>query len=246
MVQIRWSGRLGNRMLQYLFGGLVSKYSNTRMADPYLSTQFWHYDHKNFYDFFNVDTNILGKEEGSGPEHVLDDYWFFDNYKKLPELSPGNYICNGYFQSVDYFKHYEKDIKNFYQPLKPIQEMNGVLVHMRFGELEGCDSGSIEYYDKALTELQTNGGYIATMPELETDQKVKYLQEKYNLKFLNNSPVEILHLSRGFKKIVVGSGTFAWWIAYLSQAPQVYYYIVPPERAWHHTLFTGMGWKGLS
>jgi hypothetical protein len=245
MVRTSWTGRLGNRMFQHVCSGIISKYSNTQLEDVQLSTKFWHYDHDDFNEFFKLNESVLGKEPGEGSEIIIDDGWVQSNYKKISELKPGNYLCNGYYQSSVFLNYFKHDVLNFYQPLKPIQNIGGALVHLRFGELEGVDSGTLEYYDKALTAAQVTEGCIATMPELKDHAHVKQLQSKYNLTFLDKTPATLLHLARGFNTVVVGTGSFAWWLAFMSKASSVYYYDVPEGSRWHGDMFTDMGWNAL-
>lgn len=238
-------GRLGNRMFQHVCSGIISRYSNTRLEEVQLSTKFWHYDHNDFNEFFKLNESILGKETGEGSEIIIDDEWIQKNYQKISELKPGNYLCNGYYQTSVFLNYFKHDILNFYQPQKSIEKVNGALVHLRFGELEGVDSGTLEYYDKALTAAHVTEGCIATIPELRDHAHIKQLQSKYNLTFLDETPVKLLHLARGFNTVVAGAGSFAWWLAFMSKASQVYYYDVPEGSRWHGDMFANMGWNAL-
>ncbi len=73
---------------------------------------------------------------------------------------------------------------------------------------------------------------------------VKELIGSYNLRILNGSPAECLAFAKNFNKLILSSGTFSWWIGFLSKAETIYYPI--PSKPWHGDIFVYPEWQGIN
>lgn len=98
-----------------------------------------------------------------------------------------------------------------------------VLVHYRLGDIELNDLHlPLSYYDNLLSEIKFNKGYIIS-DSLNSDN-CKYLIQKYNLHpFDDENPAKVINFAKNFNNLVLSDGTFSWWIAFLSDAKNIFY-----------------------
>jgi len=237
-------------MLQHACAAIISKYSNTVLKETRVATGADNnYTYHNFHDLFHTNPQFLGQNTAADSNCVLiNDDWVKNHHKEIVNLSNANYVVDGYFQQSDFLNAYKQDIRNVFMPTTPLMQKKGTLVHMRFAQLEGLDSGTLEFYINALEQSQTVQGYLAASAEFENHEWVDILKKKFNLQFLNCSPAEVFDFARGVEKVIVGAGSFAWWVATFAEAngaQEIYCYDLPADKLWHGDFFDKMGWKRL-
>lgn len=250
MITVEWGGRLGNRMLQYAGAWVMSKYTRIELFPKKPDITQMAHTYGNFDEYFGIQpvsglTMSFPLTEGDRVINI-DDQWIKDKYKNFNQVPPAHYNIVESMQCPEFLNHYFNEIKNVYIPKKPVEEKEGVLVHCRLGDIPVERSGPLSYYRNALKNIQGKGGYLITDPMSKDHDLVKTLLNEYNLKLYMASPVEQLNFSRGFKELVVCTGTFGWWMGAFNAGSKVFYYDVPREYAWHASIFRVSNWVAVS
>lgn len=249
MITINWSGRLGNRMMQFAGAWILSKYSCIELfkKEPDYSSMLHTYGNfKEYFDILPVPSTVMPFWEIESNSVIeINDQWVKDNYRNLSNTPPARYNITEQMQVPEFLNYYFNEIKSIYIPKIPLQEKEGVLVHCRLGDISLEMSAPLNYYKKALANIKSRGGYIVTDPMSKDHELIQQLSNEFNLKLFIASPVETLNFSRGFKEIVVGTGTFGWWLGALNPDSKTFYYKIPRVHAWHPNIFQVNDWVGI-
>jgi len=123
---------------------------------------------------------------------------------------------------------------------KYIRENNDVFIHVRLGDIANTNfSYPFEYYDKVLSTLKFDKGYISS--DTITHTTCKQLIEKYDLEIFSSDEVNTIQFGSSCKNIVLSLGTFSWYIGAFSFDANVYY----PEikHKWHGDIFVFPEWE---
>jgi hypothetical protein len=167
---------------------------------------------------------------------VFTEYVYFGyNYIEKEHLK-FTYI-EGYFQSYDYFKDYENDIRNiFTHNLNQIfdqYDYSNVAVHVRRGDYANNLSimkvhglCTISYYESAFDFFHQHHNslnfYIFSDSLNEVKNEFKHLSKKYNLfyctSYTNHSAIDLLRMSK-FNHIIIANSSYSWWSAWLNDNP---------------------------
>jgi hypothetical protein len=250
VIQVQWSGRLGNRMLQHAGACVLAHHSGNKLQNLNfdLADMSQHYpDFKEYFSCKPDHIQLVQSADSLGffgsKDNIIGDDWLQQHCDDLSVLGAQDCFYAGYFQVQKFLIRYYKEIKEVFQPVKPLEPQEGVLVHARLGDLSMERSGTYEYYHKVLTQLQCTHGYITTDPMNRHDDMIQRLQKEFNLQLYHDTPANTLNFARGFNAVVACTGTFSWWLAALSDAPTVYYYNIPREHAWHAPIFDMPDWQ---
>jgi hypothetical protein len=138
-------------------------------------------------------------------------------------------LFQSYFQTKD-FSNY---LYNFYKKSENQQTIiksnkfnnrynsnNDVFIHIRLGDVKHLNPG-FEYYDKALSQISFENGYIAS--DDFKHEICKKLIIKYNLKILEYDEVETIMFGSTCKNIVLTGGSFSYIIGLFGFFSKVYY-----------------------
>jgi len=178
------NGRLGNQLFQYAaLKGLATK-NGYDMKIPNPQTMSWH-GQICLLDKFNIQCEYLTQEDANNLQHMYEEpNWkqYDSNFFNLPD----NTTIDGYYQSIFYFQHIQKEIKkeltpiNYYLDkgmdyidfLKEEHQCEIVSVHVRRGDnMTNGQTGLIQAYE-------TGGMYETYFKE------AKKVFEGKNVKFL--------------------------------------------------------------
>lgn len=97
---------------------------------------------------------------------------------------------------------------------------NDLFVHVRLGDVSHLNQG-FEYYDKALSQLSFDKGYIAS--DTIDHEICKQLIEKYNLTPIIYDEVETIMFGSTCKNIILSNGSFSYIIGLFGFFSKVYY-----------------------
>jgi len=242
MIEILWHGRLGNRMIQYSVACILAdrlKLKIYNSVEEICNNQNYYSD---FFNYVEVDKPPY-VDEVLEPVIDVDDNFIINCFEEA--LQPGHYKIDGSGQANDLLIKNTSFIRNIYKFKKPITREEGVWVHARLGDVPVESSGTLEYYRKALSKLNCNGGVIATDAISQNSDLIKTLQDEFNLTPDTGTPIQTLTRSRNFNKKVLSAGTFSWWMGTLVDADTIYYYDVPATSKWHMPIFDRPGWIPL-
>jgi hypothetical protein len=214
MVNIKYNGRLGNRMFQYALG-------------RYLATEMGYCLNAAPLPFLATRDKISGNEF-TYPEQVL--YGQFCNVPAiLKDKTSRAIILDGYFQqSRMYLPFMDRIIVWFKMDDIRAQECSAatdsdLLVYIRLGDYyRDGHSLNNQFYEKVIEIASPRKIFIATdepgHPFL--NQFSKY---KPTILLGTRRPIEDLAIAKLFNKIAISCSTFSWWAAILSNASQVYF-----------------------
>jgi hypothetical protein len=139
------------------------------------------------------------------------------------------YLNRSFFQTKEFsnylYKYYQnpENYKSIIDANKFNHRYNNnddVFVHIRLGDVMDKNPG-FHYYDKALSQITFNNGYIAS-DDLNHDI-CKQLIKKYNLNTIKYNEVETIMFGSTCKNIVVTGGSFSYIIALFGFFSKIYY-----------------------
>lgn len=246
MISINWSGRLGNRMIQFAGAWVMSKYSCIELQHKKPDYSGMLHTYGNFDDFFDV-APILNQPKNPLVNHTINasDEWVKENYKTFTSLPPALYNITELMQVPEFLNDYFDEIRSVFIPKNRLEKKEGVLVHCRLGDISVEMSAPLDYYRKALSEVNSKKGYLITDPMSKDHELVRQISEEFGLEIYISSPVETLNFGRGFNEVVVCTGTFGWWLGAFNPGSKILYYKIPREHAWHPNIFQVSDWKGI-
>jgi len=229
MVSIKYDGRLGNNLIQYLAAFFFAKKHNLKLNS---SSEMW----GNFFKENNINSGRIGSDFLE-----INDSNFIDFLEKK-EVEDKHYYFNGFFQKKEFLQNNENKIKGLLNIGHTQINKDLVFLHYRIGDIQNDRRMlPVEYYEEALSNMNFNGGYISS--DSINHKFCIHLIKKYNLIPINMNPSQVIDFGKNFNNIVLSEGTFSWWIGFLSQAET----IICNKRDffWHGDIFLDR-WKKLS
>ena len=180
-----------------------------------------------FFNKYVKDKNILFKIHDYNPFNIYDHTW-----AQTKEIAL--HIKNTIYDNRD--KIIEKN---------PYKERynNDVFVHVRLGDIVELNLyTSYEYYDKALSQITFDKGYISS--DTISHEICTTLINKYNLIVYNNTEIDTIQFASTCKNIVLSTGTFSWMIGIFGFFSNIYY----PETKviWHGDIFIYPEWTMIN
>jgi len=229
MVSLKYDGRLGNNLIQYLAASFFAKKHNLK---PNISSALW----GSFFKDEKINSGRIGQEL----LEITDSN--FIEFLEKKEIENKHYILRGFFQKKEFLQNNENEIKKLINLNYSEVNKDLVFLHYRIGDIQNDRRMlPVEYYEEALNSINFNGGYISS--DSINHKFCVHLINKYNLKPVNMNPMEIMYFGKNFNNIVLSEGTFSWWIGFLSKTENV----ICNKRNyfWHGDIFLDR-WKKLS
>ncbi len=225
MIEIKYTGRLGNNLIQFLAASILSENTGMPISNPMPS---------NIVEYLDKPTNIEILREIE-----LSDSGYFDIINSGEFDKNCRYSIPGYCQSeafVDLFSKRRNILKD------PADEKEGVFVHIRLSDIlqQGWNL-NFEYYDSALKNMDFSEGYISS--DTPDYGMIKSLASKYNLKIFSDTPENTIIFGSKFRNKVLSFGTFSWWIGFLGCQDNVVHPDPEKHFAWHGSIFCLENWK---
>lgn len=228
MVTIKYKGRLGNNLIQYAAGYILAKRTGLAL-DVNPSRKYR--DPGNDVQIFTDFGSVFKIQPPTGNSHTniieLNDSNYYKHLNN-PKTDTG-YELNGFFQDGRLLCDYRDEILDLYQyernPVKNISK-DDAFIACRFGDclklpLTYC---SIEYIEGQLKNNRHNYQNIhLTSDSLDYPPLVE-LMEKYNITPYNNNPLDTILFAKNFNNLILSAGSFNYWMAYLSVAPNIIVY----------------------
>lgn len=162
-------------------------------------------------------------------EQNISDINVMTNITSTIPIFRNIYLNKSYFQT----KEFSNYLYNFYQNHENKQSIidankfrdrynnnDDVFVHIRLGDVAEKNPG-FSYYDKALSQLSYENGYIAS--DDLNHQICRSLIEKYRLKPLHFNEVDTIMFGSTCKNIILTGGTFSYIIGLFGFFSKVYY-----------------------
>lgn len=211
---IHSGARFGNRLLQNVGISLLAKKFNYAVYN-YLNTE---------NDFLQLkECCNLGLIPYSGTI-VRNNLVYYDDNSLVDLLNGPNTIDHGilyteFFQKLDFILQYKNEIKGMFKlPLS--SKNNDLFIHVRLDDATRFNPG-LEYYCKCIDSISFNNGYISS--DTPNHDIITFLIKKYNLQIFNDTPIKTILFGRLCNNIIISNGTFSWWIAFLSNAENIFF-----------------------
>lgn len=245
MVSVRINGRLGNQMFQYAFAYSLARQHrsilflrgfeseefvvpNYFLLRPYenLKLKFARY-------LYPVVRRIL-------PSHSLEQTGWDDAGDILRKATKfHNPDWAGFFQSVEYFKSHEEEVRSLFTLKSEVTEpflkkygdiLNGkkkiAVIHIRRTDylewgtpaLGGINlSLPMDYYEKCINLLNGLQEYHTIVLSDDVGFVKEYFKSRPSFHFEANSEIIDFQLIMHADLLVISNSTFAWWGAYLNK-----------------------------
>ena len=240
MIDIEYSGRLGNILFIYSLASIISCKNKLKIKKQAKNVV------KQYVESLNP---ALQYEEEVFTESKTDYLFHFtDAYKN--NLNICSYYRNvllgrgNHYQHAQLIDEYFDFYKNLYtlkaENFKPNDE--DVFCHVRLGDIQNCKDIALpfEYYDQSISNFNFKNIFIAS--DSPNHPTVTKLKNKYNATIIDKSPSETISFGSLFKNLILSEGTFSFWIACLSSFNVC---LIPSEnrkkfygiRKWHGDIF---------
>jgi hypothetical protein len=206
MITINKRGRLGNGIFQNCVASILSKKFD--MKAEYL--------HEKELSLLNPKFHT-GKRIYEEQVEVTNANLFEILEKK--EIHHG-LLLTGLFQLKPFILNYKKEILDCFDLQNNGEHSEDLFVHVRLGDTINKNPG-LDYYIKAIEQINYQRGYISS--DSFSHEIVASLIDRFNLIPYDKSRINTINFGKNFKNIVLSSGTFSWWIGFLSQAHNVFY-----------------------
>lgn len=158
-----------------------------------------------------------------------------DGYIDIGKVKCKNKYFFGYFQSNNFFKKYEKIIREELQVKTPPKKSNAklleeisncesVCLHIRRGDYVGTNHQvcTIEYYLKAINEMNKivkKPIYYIFSDDIKWVRENIVFDKKDNIVYIDkkNDNYEELRLMYTCKNFIISNSSFSWWASFLSK-----------------------------
>lgn len=227
------AGHLGNQMFQYAFVKSMSiKHKKSFCIPP--QQVFGKYYYQDLFSNIDECFNIKCNRSMTDFPSVVERFFHFDEdlFENPPEHDV-NYV--GFFQSEQYFKHVERQLRSDFEFKKEIQiacdpiisEMHNddcIGIHIRRNDFLKNPNHPVQpnsYYEKALTEFDNHlKVYVfSDDPEWCMQQKI-FEDDRFSVSEIGDPYMDLFLLSQCTHHIICNS-TFGWWGAWLADSVNV-------------------------
>jgi hypothetical protein len=229
MIQLKYRGGMGNRFFVYCLGRILSErfgyalrckkiegFSNTI---PIVGEE--HKENQIRIDLHNVDETIKDIENNKHHQLVmpysLQQYRFYKNHKeKIKQwLKPDLKINN--ISDLDF--RIRKN--NSFEKIN-VDKINidDIIIVQRLGDFIDLRLDlKFNYFDKILKNIKFNRIFIIS-DEIESETFNKF--NDYNPIFLFGNAFVHYSFASFFNRMIISQSTYSWWIAWLSNAKEIY------------------------
>jgi len=231
-ITTKLSGRLGNNVFQICTAMAHAWLNGVEYKIPSFTKS--KYTKKNPFDNFPL---LTPEDEAKIEVEYHDDGW---HYKPIP-FENKNMRIAGYYQNLNYFDEYRKELIEAFN--LPKEKIDAVCVHVRRGDYARYPTKwpmlPKEYYDDSyLNSIR----WLSVPYHIFSDEDVRndksfYCADEF---FIAGDPLEDWLRMTTYRYHIIANSTFSWTAAYLSGSDNV---IAPHHSKWYgkdnQHIFTG-------
>lgn len=248
IVCVKFQGRLGNLMMEYVFLYIIAKEKHLYPVVP---------ENSELFKVFNIEKTKLSAiekpDDSCSKLPVYKERWGLSFDEKLLAVPPYQSVrFDGYFQSWKYWIEYEDEIRKLLRFKNPIRqkahaqmreiinkmkfEVNKenaiVSIHIRRGDYAteghykyGKLTPNETYYANAMQYFKTkHKNVLFVVGSNDIDWSRNALAQEKNVFFsTGNSAAEDIALLSLANHTIMSVGTFGWWIGWMAQGTSIFY-----------------------
>jgi len=165
------------------------------------------------------------------PGKIFDDFIKLtdDNYyEHLKQPTPNKgYLLNGFFQHEKLLVDYREEILNLYKLPESdfTPNKNDAFVACRLGDCLYCNRYcTMDYINHQLQASRDSYDKVYITSDTIGHPSLVDLIKKYDLTIYQNEPLNTILFACRFNNLILSSGSFSYWMAYLSEATNITVY----------------------
>jgi hypothetical protein len=240
MIGVKFNGRLGNQIFQYVFFQYL-KTNNKKYQMFFINPH-----HAYLSKYFDLDTfqNVTLKSKlysvitRSVIRLIAFKEIYIQNIQVPRIVEVENWtIYKGFFQTDFYFKHIQGHLK-LQLKQQYVDEFNAkfgdifkkektVVVHIRRTDYMNYGKRDISlpmaYFKKRLDAIEDISSYKVFFVSDDMEHVKDYFQVKSNYIFSSNNEITDFQIIKNADVAIISNSSFAWWAAYLCEKPNTVY-----------------------
>jgi hypothetical protein len=119
---------------------------------------------------------------------------------------------------------------------------NDLFIHVRLGDVTEITKTQIYYYDKLLSTIKYNNGFISS--DCINHELCLELIVKYKLEVIYYDEVKTIMFASTCKNIILSGGTFSWLIGFFAfYSSQIFYPDI--KNKWYGDIFSIFNWNQI-
>lgn len=206
MIVLRYQGRSGNQMFQYVFARQLATKLGYRLEAQRLA---W---------FDRTKELIDGRVVEEPSVYVRDDLHHAPNvlmsWEEMVSAWTGKrVVLESHFEQSRFYLPIKEEIRSLYQLIPPTPHSQAV-IHIRGTDCRIPTEQELDYYKQALDLVDRNCVVVTDDPEWS-------FVKDFNLPVRSTSSWSDFRFIAGARQIIIGRSTFGWWGAFLSNATLV-------------------------
>jgi hypothetical protein len=240
MIGVKFSGRLGNQIFQYVF----YQYLKTNNRDEHFFFVNPHHAYlTKYFDLGTYDNRTLSSKVYSIFTRSLG--WvlrskevYIQNIQVPREVQVKDWtVYKGFFQTDWYLKHLQGELNINIRPryVQEFQDKFGevfnkektVVVHIRRTDYMNYGKRDIslpmEYFKKRLDAIADLDSYRVFFVSDDIAHVRSYFKEKPNFVYSSNNEITDFQIIKNADIAIISNSSFAWWAAYLSEKKNTVY-----------------------
>lgn len=249
MIILKYNGRLGNRMFQYAAAYLLSLKTGSKIFEGggRFSTNVGHKLGKE-QDFKDREADVASYDiccENKDGWIMINSYSKYLNALQNPDKN-AIYVIKAFLVDRERaFEHtedkdieskdlnvvkYRKEILDLYnceiEKQRYNHDKNEAFIHARLGDTYNRDTQYCQYFNfnylrNKLNESRSEFSKVYISSDSPTNRFVKQFCKEYDLTLYHSSPIETIIFGSCFNNLILSTGTFSFWIGYLSSAENI-------------------------
>lgn len=235
------NGRLGNQIIRNLAVSMIAEKYNLYVK----------YSSHNIIN--NLGIRLFVGENNYKKTVLLSDDNYFTILDQIEPLDANVNPNHNFFQTQEitnflYNYLHTDNIKTQIIDKNPYKDKyrnnNDVHIHIRLTDAVNWNPG-IQYYKKALSEINYENAYIST--DEKEHSMIKELTNSFpNIKILEYDEVGTIQFASTCKHNILSHGSFSAVIGYLAFYSDIYYPEYESNKIWYGDMFSINGWKKIN
>ena len=244
-VKIKYRGRSGNNLIQYLAAKLFCEKHSLELETPPICDGAFFTKGYNFGSPWGLEGN-QGANTSNKPEITLTDENFLDFLNSpTQQIQENSYIMYGFFQGKGVLPANCEKVRDYFKLTYDHQPRDHVFVACRLGDMQNsAHMLPLEYYQTALRRLKFTKGFITS--DTLSHPNVISLQEEFGLvPYDNGDPMKKIDFAKNFKQIILSEGSFSFLMGFLTMGARIICPGRPTRWSSIHKHMSHLKWEGL-